>query len=403
MPLHAHFDGRQWLVSTSVREIERVVGHKFAMKLDVLKKLHQTLQMTPDESLYHEVELLGPGEVYLFEPSGHFMRFPIEIEWPEILPLSRRYWRDPDALVKVAVPIVTRSVVDAAGGQRAIVQQSGGLDSNLILHAGIRAGLDLSAHGMVFPGLDCDESEPMRRSCELAGVEYNPVDYGGRGYQEWKEEMFRRAEYVPFTTTFMWLDLGYRALSDGYSVALNGAGGDEIFVCSRQGAVAMLARLNGLLGFRLAPPRVMMRFVRGLARRMISGRAQSLSGYLISGGWYFQMSGIQMLMDAGISFHTPFRDWRLITGIMPMVALWHSLPDSGVRSFQKSILDKLTPQLCERARLGKVHFNSVGNAASGNSTMLGQPRNPLFGNLVPDFMAARGERRLISGCRTVRE
>jgi len=392
MPLHAHFDGRQWLVSTSVRAIENLVGRKFALKFEVLKKLHQTLQMVPDESLYHEVELLGPGQVYLFEPSGTFERHPVKIEWPKRVPVARKHWHDLDALVEAAVPIVTRSVIDAVGGQCAIVQQSGGLDSNLILHAGVRAGLDLSAHGLVFPGLDCDESEPMRRSCELVGVQYNPVDYGGKGYAEWKEEMFRCAEYVPFTTTFMWLDLGRRARACGFNVALNGAGGDEVFVCSRDRAVGLLARMRGLGGLRLFPPRLLVRYARGWARRVISGRDRSLESCLKSNGWYFQMSGVQLLMDSGVEIRFPFRDWRLVTQLVPLLMMWHSLPASGARSFQRAVLNGITPELCNRARLGKVHFNSVGKSPSGDSNEFGTPRNTTFGSMVPDFVELRRDK-----------
>jgi len=390
MPLHAHYDGKRWLVCTSIRRIEAVVGRKFALKLEVLKKLHQTMRMDPAESLYHEVELLAPGVIYLLSSQGRIDKHPVPVEWPSPAAIMAMHRKSPEALVEEGLAIVQRSVVDAVGSSRAIVQQSGGLDSNLILHTAVRAGLPIAAHGMVFPGLDCDESSAMRKSCAIAGVAYDPVDYGGRAYEEWKQDLFRCAEYVPFMNSFMLLSLGRKARDCGFQVTLDGIGGDEIFSWGLERSISFLARSVGYRVLRASPTGLFYLSLRGVARRALSGSEPSLRPYFTSGGWHFYMCGMQMLMDEGISTRSPCRDWRLIVSLLPLVAWTQLAARTRVRVFQTLLLNGISRDLTTRAGLGKVFFDELGNKTMGTHPALGEPKFPYFGRLVPDFLSFSG-------------
>lgn len=393
MPLHAHYDGRRWLVSTSVRSIERVVARRFDLRLDVLRNFHQTSRLPPGQSIFHDVQLLSPGAVCLLHPDGRLETASVPIEWPaadsEILRFT------PSECVEAALPILCRSVSDAIGSEPAIVQQSGGLDSNLLLHAAIRLNLPVHAHGLVFPGMDCDESRPMRLSCKAAGVAYDPVEYDGRDYQARKDELFELSEYVPFTTNFMALDMGRRARQQGFDRMLNGMGGDEIFFAGCAAAVSFLARFAGIRAVRSIPLDLQWLFLRGLARRRVSGREPSLFPSLISGSWQFQMSAVQMLMSEGIELRLPYRDWRAIVGLRLLVAAFQRDPSQPDRELQRELLDRLVPGLWREAGIGKVHFNAIGSAPGEVDPILGTSRFERFSALVPDYLSFARAQRIV--------
>ncbi|GAB4167406.1 MAG: hypothetical protein Kow0020_00240 [Wenzhouxiangellaceae bacterium] len=388
LPLHAHHDGRQWLVSTSVRAIERETGRPFALRLEVLGQLHQTFRLATDRSLYQDVHLIGPGAVHLLHPDGSVRRFDVCIEWPDRGEVRRLACLNRHRRIEMALEQVQRSVRDAAGGESISVQLSGGRDSNLILHTASHLGLPVRAHGMVFPGLACDESGPMQTSCRMAGVALTAVDYAGAGYEHWKDELFRLAEYPPFTTSFMSLQLARCARDEGLQVVLNGMGGDEIFVCPTDRAIALWTRLGGACSVGSIPASGWARFLRALGRVAWSGRDASLRGQLVSGGWYFQMCVSQLLMETGCELRLPFRDWRLVVRLLPLIAAAQLVSDRDARAFQDELLDALEPGLVRVAGLGKAVFNEVGLARGPEDPELGGTAFGNFARLLPEFRDA---------------
>lgn len=390
IPLHAYYDGRRWLVSHSVRAIENCLGRKFSLKLDALKKLHQNWVLELDQSIYHEVKLCAPNVVHLFEPDGKISYFPVEIEWPTSMSVDPSQRSNANALAESVAYTVSRSICDAAGSAQAIVQQSGGLDSNLILHAGVHAGRQLAAMGLIFPGLDCDEMEPMQASSGMAAVSFYPVDYDGKDYTFWKEDLLHRSEYVPFTTTFMPLSIAQNARKLGHRILLNGMGGDEIFATSSARSRAFLSRLNPGLALGKMRPQELNVFLRGLARLFVSGRQKSLSSYLYSGNWYFQMCATQLLLDEGVELRLPFCDWRTVVEVRPLAAL-DAIHGQGSRTLQRALLDYFTPGLASRVGLQKANFNVIGSAFAtmDDDRVLGPSCFPRFEALIPAFIRCK--------------
>lgn len=383
MPLHAHFDGRHWLISTSVRKIEEQANKRFDLDFEVLKGIHATMRLLPNSSIYRGILLLQPGAVYFFKKDGSFSTYKIppdwaDTEWSQLSSIEDDFW---DA----AIQLVERSVTESIVAGRTILQQSGGLDSNLILQTARRASIPIRAHGMVFPDLACDESEIMKLSCAKASVDFSPVDYAGRNYQDWKDRMFERSEYPPFTTTFMSLSLGQQAAESGFDVCLNGMGGDEVFYFDRRRSAAFLSRFLGMSSLGLLKTGESWVQIKGFLRGLLSGKVNSLAHYLVSGGWQFQMAATQMLMDDGVQLRLPFRDWRLIVTLLPMVAGYQARKGTATREFQRVLLTKIAPDLKEFSNR-KATFEQIGTADGAADDRFGVAGSPVFKSLIPDFV-----------------
>lgn len=389
MPLHAFYDGAEWLISYSLASIERKIGRLFPLRLDLMRTLHRTLQLDSQECIYHGPMLLAPGVIYVFGANGHFEQIEIPIDWPANIQAPRDEWHDPISLAARAAPAVRTAVLDATGSTHAVVQQSGGLDSNLILHAGIYSGANLSAIGMTFAGLECDESEPMRASCGMLGLPFEPIEYAGNGYDQWKQELFRRAEYVPFTTAFMALEVAFKCREMGVSRLLSGMGGDEVFSVSTRAGTGFLARFDPTVGIQVTSTNNLAIFARGLVRRMISSRQRSLAASLQSIGWHFQMCIVQMLLDEGIEYRMPFRDWRAIAQVRPLAALHAAAMPQGNRGLQRALLTLFTPDSALKIGVTKAVFNDVGSAYRQQDSELGPTKLACFEGLIPDFIRAK--------------
>lgn len=386
IPMHAHFDGRDWLVSSSIAALESRLKRQLPIRLAVLKELHRTLRLACDQSLYEETMMLAPGYVYLFGPGPRVRRHQVPIEWPPIDLADREQWGSADLLASELVDQVRTSVTDAADHRASTVQFSGGLDSNLILHAGVRSGVDLSAIGMTFSDLDCDESAEMNASCRMLGMAAESVDYGGKSYEDWRDTLFSEAEYVPFTTAFMALEVARKMTARRGRVLLNGLGGDEIFDTRPAAAAGFLARL---LGYRV-PLRLSRRNPRavlsGLLRHALHGRAFGLGPFLRSGSAHFQMALLQRLSAEGVDYRMPFCDWRIIVRARVLNALYCASTSDSRRTIQRALLDHFSPQVSQVVGLRKPRFNAIGFAEDRPPIELGPTIAPRFRSLVPDFV-----------------
>jgi len=122
----------------------------------------------------------------------------------------------------------------------------------------------------------------------------------------------------------------------------------------------------------------------------MSGRQKSLSHYLYSGNWYFQMCATQLAHDEGIALRLPFCDWRTVVATRPLTALCAVL-GNGHRDLQRTLLEYFTPGLSSLIGLQKVNFNAVGSAfaVEGSDAVLGPPRFDRFETIVPDFIRAK--------------
>jgi len=393
MPLHAHFDGRNWLVAPRVGALEQRVGRKFPLKFSVLKQLHQTGRIHPDQSLYEETIMLSPGVVYLFGPGRRVARQEVPIEWPDPVGVERDRWSSANEMAFDLIDSIRSAVVDSVSESPgpAVLQYSGGLDSNLILHAGTRSGLSFKAIGMTFPGMECDESEPMAASCEMLGVPLEQVDFRGLTYDDWRGELFANAEYVPFTTAFMALDLARRLDGEPGRVLLNGIGGDEIFATGPDSASAFLARLFGWKTPLLIWERHTKRTVKGVLRRSVSG-LRAIDPYLRSGSAHFQLALVQLLASEGTDYRMPFCDWRVAVRVRVLNALYSVAAVDTQRSLQRAILDNFSPGASKIVGLTKPNFDAVGAAPENEPDGLGPSMFPRFHRLVPDFIAAKSKR-----------
>ena len=386
IPVHAHFDGREWLVSSGIAALETRLDRQLPIRLAVLKELHRTLRLAYDQSLYEETMMLAPGFVYLFGPGHHVTRHEVPIEWPQPDSVRHEQWGSAEVMATELVQQVRASVTDAANQGASTVQLSGGLDSNLILHAGVRSGLDLCAVGMTFLDLDCDESGEMMESCRMLGVPFESIDYGGKSYEDWRDELFSRADYVPFTTAFMALEVARKMDARFGSVLLNGLGGDEIFDTRPASAAGFLARILGYrIPFRLAK-RNPKAVVAGLLRRFSTGPKRSLGPFLRSGSAHFQMALLQRLAADGVSYRMPFCDWRVVVSTRLLNALYALSESDSRRTIQRALLEQFSPGISQVVGLRKPTFNAIGFAEGEASKELGATLAPRFQRLVPDFV-----------------
>lgn len=121
------------------------------------------------------------------------------------------------------------------GNRRIALRLSGGVDSRLILAGLVDALREGILHrdqvllvSAVFPGFDCDESEPIRDLVRITGLEWIAIEVTReRAAVAYRESL--QFLMPPFPTTFIGILCIDEAVKRGAELVLGGHGGDELF------------------------------------------------------------------------------------------------------------------------------------------------------------------------------
>jgi len=384
-PLHVLAGDRGWSIAPRIRTLEAMTRRRFALNRRGLAAVHQGRAGAVRIPLYHGPALVEPGVFTVLQRGAGSRRV--------MMPSCGVDSGDPDGPGAAAEEArarlpgrISETLARAVPRQGAVLRLSGGLDSNLLLHAAAAAGLVVQPVSAVFPGLDCDEQAAIEPSCQRAGMAPVLVDLRGASFEAWRERLFEAAEYVPFPSTFIALALSGHARRAGFRVVLDGTGGDEVFWFWRRRAQRYLIRTGAWRRLRgRVRPGEWPRLLAGLTRALL--RAPPVSNAM----WY--MAGAQILGEIGIGMRSPFRDASLARAIAPLAAL-DALTTGRSRGLQRDLLETLCPGICDHVGVRKVNFNAVAGCIGQHPAGAGAARHAEFGRagsrlwsgLVPAFV-----------------
>jgi asparagine synthetase B (glutamine-hydrolysing) len=286
---------------------------------------------------------------------------------------------------------VKASLGHAMQARQARFMMSGGLDSNLLLHASRSPQTsDAQSRRAVtfgFPGHDCDETAETRRSAQLAGADLDVVDLSHRTFGDYRDAQCQRCDVLPHVSTYFVTEAAERARAAGHDTLISGLGGDEIFAIAARRALALHVRCAPATSARFLRrgPRV---FWRGLARRILSGAEGSLRPAIEQSNAMFYLAAAQEADRCNVSLRAPFRDAAVLT-VALAAACRHVLEGHPPRQFQRDLLDHFQPGLSEVLGRRKAVFNDVVRAESIECQELGEPATPTIAAVTPAFLRVK--------------
>ncbi|NKI33604.1 hypothetical protein HFP89_00305 [Wenzhouxiangella sp. XN79A] len=371
-------------LTSRVEQAERLLNTRFPLSLQRLRAMHQRAEYTPPRSHFAGIELVEPDQVIRWSRNRESPRSILNTHWIETFVRNAKKTRSKNDVLETLAGHLSISLGHASEGVQNVLQVSGGLDSNLLLHAMVSAGLSTRAITFVFPGMDCDESVEARLSAERAGVVLDEFDLSRRRFADDRDALFSHCDVLPFTTTYFTTETARCARDKGASVILSGVGGDEIFWTHRRKAMGILVRgvPGGAFRFAYRSP---MLYARGVARVLVSGRARSLRRALMQGYAIFYMAAAQEADWYGCSFRAPFRDALVLTAALP-AASRHCLAGGSARGLQRNLLEHFSPGLSEIVGVRKPTFGSAARAEPIECPELGEAARDNIAALAPSFI-----------------
>lgn len=188
----------------------------------------ETLMLEPEGSFYDGVKRCFAGVRYRVAPGS------LAIEDRRLMAPESRVRADVDP-----VDILTeglRQVFATYGNRKVALRLSGGADSRVLLvglmdavEQGILHRDQVLCTSVVFPGMDCDESEAIARITELAGFEWVPITATADNARKAHRQCLEWMGTPIFPTNFMGSLCMDEARRRGASLVLGGHGGDELF------------------------------------------------------------------------------------------------------------------------------------------------------------------------------
>jgi len=172
-PLFYRRDGGRTYVASEIRQVLAGSGASAVLDEQFLADSLAGRFAAREETLVAGVRRLIPGHGYGFAPDAE-------------APRAKAYWQPPEedcsrtdeaALAEELRATLERAVRRAIAPRRSAVALSGGMDSTTVWTLARATGAEqVSAVSMVFPGMECDESDLIRSVVATTGGEWSSVD-----------------------------------------------------------------------------------------------------------------------------------------------------------------------------------------------------------------------------------
>jgi asparagine synthetase B (glutamine-hydrolysing) len=214
------------IISDSRERVAESLGHATLSKRDKESWCLQA-RIEPEASFYEGVSRCFAGVRYC-DDSAAPSRLSRHLMVENGLPLNQ----------DDSIRLLDQGLLDlfAAYGERRIaLRLSGGVDSRVLLvglmeavKRGILRKDQILCVSVLFPGLDCDESEEIRQITQIAGFEWAGIvaDDDNVG---WAYEQCLEFAAPPYPTSFIGALCLAESKNRGAQILLSGHGGDEIF------------------------------------------------------------------------------------------------------------------------------------------------------------------------------
>lgn len=219
-------DPHRLVIADDRRTVATALGEPRLCPRD-LDLWEQDRLLEPEGSFYEGVKRCFAGVRYRV-PAGQ-----LEPDQKQLMAPHSQVRKDSDP-----VQILTdglRELFASYANHRVALRLSGGADSRVLLVGlldAVRQGLlhrdQVLCTGVVFPGMDCDESAAIARITELAGFEWAPIEVTQESVTR-AQQTCLQMDTPLYPTAFVGVLCMDQARRRGATLMLSGHGGDELF------------------------------------------------------------------------------------------------------------------------------------------------------------------------------
>jgi asparagine synthase (glutamine-hydrolysing) len=234
-PFYYYHDGKVFLWASEVRPLlDTGLIHKRPNEGMVAEFLADNVTNL-EETLYQGIMRLPPAHFMLVRPEGvRKQRY-----W-DIDPAHEVRYKTDDQYAEHFLEVFTRALRCMLRSHLPVgITLSGGVDSSSItclaqdlVRRGTAPCPRVKAYSLVFPGLECDESDYIKDVVAKCGIS-SELRLPFEPDASWYNESARESAYLPcYPTEAMLNSIRSQAKGDSSRVLLNGSGGDEWFIGS---------------------------------------------------------------------------------------------------------------------------------------------------------------------------
>ncbi|QKK02948.1 MAG: hypothetical protein HND55_10015 [Pseudomonadota bacterium] len=405
-PLHAGVgdEGKSLYLASDIRQVSAGQRRPLSLNLAALRRMQDCFELPAPATPYHGILQSPPGQTFRIENPAQW-RPP---DCRQLIPaLAARVNQPPaalpsdEALIAYTHAAIEDSMRAAFDTPDCFVSLSGGMDSNLLMLQARRVQPAVRAVSCSFPGRTCDESDIVRKH---PGDQIEIVPFATPQFDQWKDELFSRTDYVPFPASQVGLQAALRASQLGARYFFNGNGGDELFdwhvrhlalsshALAHLRLIASLSRDQSLQDSAKLAARILISTV----QRIISPekpRAQLAAKLFTNQHRYmFYLAAEQLHASAGMEARAPYRDFALARKLAPLMPLASFLGHRR-RGLQAVLIERLSQGRIKLDRAMKKSYDEFASIQGLNPhPLLGATRRDHFAGLLPAFIEFKTQR-----------
>ena len=374
LPFHWSSASALTVHASDIRQIHAALNRQAVLCVDALKMYHQNLALPNDVPLYQGVQQHIPGQLSVCSRDSIPLVVAHAPSLAELVPgFATRVDVSTELPKAVVLDAIATSLRMCVQDRAFALSLSGGMDSALIALSLAKAdlGTRCTALACIFPGRQCDESEPIKKLLTHLNFNHELIPLLHPHFDYWQRELFEGSDYVPFPANQIILNAARCAARKGISVLIDGNGGDELFdwnvlelaQCARSGSDVVQV-LRSALG---KPERTSLLACKHLLGRFLrrgwpnpKNSVQSLAQKMVSASRNraFYLAREQLCANEGVQVFSPLRDTRLLRLFAPYLPSI-SFHDGVRRGFQARCIASLSGERIRLQRVDKVSFNDL--------------------------------------------